>query len=101
MTITHLEKRAFHAINRGKQRYGFTFDRNQLAAFRRRISDAMNPDTLSGGCVKLYQQTQHLSHWALWHGGEWIAMVYDEEMMAVVTFLPKNYLRKHKAKLPW
>lgn len=60
----------------------------------------MDPSIISGGCVKLHQQTPHLSHWALWHGGEWIAMVFDDRMHAIVTMLPKRVLRYYKNLLP-
>ncbi|OWK42413.1 hypothetical protein FRUB_04491 [Fimbriiglobus ruber] len=41
------------------------------------------------------------SRFAVWHGAEWIPLVYSKKHKTIVTFLPKQVLRDNKEKLPW
>lgn len=96
---SHFHARAHHAKVRAFERFGFEFSTEQLVRFRARIKGSMaEPDM---GCVLLYRQGRNLTHWAVWHGAEWVPLVYDEAMNAVVTFLPPTHIRRHKRKLPW
>lgn len=100
MTTSHQHARAIHARRRAEERYGFQMDKLALASLRSRII-AVLCGMEDPGCVLLDRTNEQLTRWALWHGGEWVPLVYDEEMACVVTFLPSGMLRKHKRKLPW
>ena len=84
-------------MKRARERYGVEADRLMLADIRRRIeAQTWLPDE---GCVQLSKGSP--ARWALWYKGEWVAVVYDETMGAVVTFLPPEHLRRYRQKLPW
>lgn len=97
----HFNARSKHARKRARERYGFAFDKLALASLRNRIADSLPGRGDDPGCVLVRRQDAIITFWALWHGGEWVPVVYDEEMRIIVTFLPPDWLRRHKRRLPW
>jgi len=86
-----------HAITRARQRYGFDLTAEDYDAIRCRLMLlCKQPDP---GVVFLWRQSKRVSHFAIWHGAEWIPVVYDRHRKTIVTFLPLHALKRHKEKL--
>lgn len=96
---THLQARCSHACKRAQERYGLQLDATVLAKFRDRILD--ESEKLIQDCILLHKSRSNNLHYAMWYCGEWIPIVFDPTMNAVVTVLPTYYLRRHRRKLPW
>ncbi len=86
-----------HACCRASERYGFEFTTDDFEKIRSRLIAQFKDQT---GIVFL-RKDRESSHFAVWHGGEWLPVVYNRRHKTIVTFLPKHVLRQHKEKLPW
>ena len=88
-----------HAIRRASERYGFELTEADYDSIRDRILLLFS--RVDPGVVLLDRQTKHRALWAVWHGAEWLPVIYDKRQKTIVTFLPKKVLKGHKEKLPF
>ena len=86
-----------HACRRASERYGFELTREDYEKLRHRLIRQFEDQT---GIVFLSKDNRG-SRFAVWHGCEWLPLVYNRRNKTIVTFLPKEALREHKEKLPW
>lgn len=96
-TTSHAYAQIAHACKRATERYGFEFTPDDYERLRQRIVGQFKDQA---GIVFLSKDTTS-SRFAVWHGGEWLPVVYNRKLRTIVTFLPKRILRAHKKKLPW
>jgi hypothetical protein len=94
----HAAMQVIHACRRASERYGFEMTQEDYEKLRRRMIEQFRDQT---GIVFLSKQTKGRSRFAVWHGCEWIPLVYDKKLKNIVTFLPKRCLLAHKDKLAW
>jgi hypothetical protein len=47
------------------------------------------------------QSDDPFSRFAVWHGGEWLPLVYDKRFKTMVTYLLKEVLALYKGLLRW
>ncbi|WP_088255583.1 hypothetical protein [Fimbriiglobus ruber] len=86
-----------HACRRAAERYGFDLTPDDYQKLRERLVAQFRDQT---GIVFLGGDKDG-SRFAVWHGAEWIPLVYSKKHKTIVTFLPKQVLRDNKEKLPW
>ena len=88
-----------HARRRADERFGLELtDADAAALCIRLASRACQPQD---GVVLLHREDSGRLHYAAWHRGEWLPVVFDPERCKLVTVLPAHALRRHKGKLPW
>lgn len=97
-TPRHITQR-MHARKRAAERYGIDLDSSEYHWLCHKLAD--QEEKPSPDCVRLWRQTDRLTHWAIWYLGEWIPIVFDSELRTIVTFLPSSHIRPHRNKLPW
>lgn len=96
-TTHHAAMQIVHACRRASERYGFELTPEDYEKLRQRLIGQFKDQT---GIVFLEKKGKS-SQFAVWHGCEWLPIVYDKRHKTIVTFLPKHVLLRHKHKLPW
>lgn len=88
-----------HAYHRAAERYGYAITEVEHGRLCAKLS--FQPSDPTADCVLLYTHHDGREAWAVWHKGEWMAVVYEPTAGILVTFLPREAIRKHRDKLPW
>jgi hypothetical protein len=93
----HAVAQVRHACRRASERYGFELTPEDYEKLRQRLIGQFKEQT---GIVFL-EKDRGASKFAIWHGCEWLPVVYSKKNKTIVTFLPRKVLQAHKHKLPW
>lgn len=97
--LPHGDAQRFHARKRASERFGLDLTWAEYNGLCLKLGKQYQQPT--DDCVLLNQQSHRLWRWAIWFKGEWMPVVFDNELRNIVTFLPASYLRQHRNKLPW